>query len=127
GLLRGVGRMDRRPVQGTKIIPLLAPGDDGIGVGGIAAAPREAGNALAEAGLEEKPMEGHAEDFGGCHRRSAFLRRREHRAEERGGAGCDRAARLVNDGGEGPRRPRRPTPPLPPLVLLLLAPPPPPP
>jgi len=91
GLLRGVGRIDPRPVQGTKIVTLLAPGDDGIGVGGITAAPREACNALAEVGLEEKSMEGHAEDFGGYRRRSAFLRRREHRVDDRRVAGRDRA------------------------------------
>src|SRR5262245_12807712 len=69
---------------------------DGIGVGGITAAPREPGNALAEVGLEEKSMEGHAEDFGGYRRRSAFLRRREHRVDDRRVAGRDPRGRAGN-------------------------------
>src|SRR5258706_12329475 len=107
GLLRRAGGIDPRPVQRTKIVILLAPGDGGIRVGSITAAPREPNNSLVDSGLEKKPVERRTEGLGGCCRPGAFLRSREDRIHDRRVAVYDRAARLVDHGGIQPCRPTR--------------------
>src|SRR6266545_403887 len=60
GLLRRAGGIDAGPVERTQIVDLLAAGDGGIGIGGIAAPRGETSDAGVEIGVEEKAMEGHA-------------------------------------------------------------------
>src|SRR5260370_16329674 len=68
GLLRRAGGIDPRPVQRTKIVILLAPGDGGIRVGSITAAPREPNNSLVDSGLDKNPVHRRTTRFApSCH------------------------------------------------------------
>src|SRR5262252_5794529 len=69
GFFRRAGGIDARPVEGAEVVALLHAGDPRVGIGGIAAARAQAGEAGVEIGLEEKAMKRHAEDFGRCRRR----------------------------------------------------------
>src|SRR2546430_17242988 len=64
GLIRRVGGIDARPVEGAEVIALLYSGDRRVGIGGIAAARAQAGEAGGAIGPEGKGAETHARGFG---------------------------------------------------------------
>src|SRR5258708_13148487 len=53
GLIRRAGGIDARPVEGADVVALLHSGDRRVGIGGIAAARAQAG----EAGVRVSPPE----------------------------------------------------------------------
>src|SRR2546423_6727650 len=94
GFIRRAGGIDARPVEGAEVVALLHSGDRRVGIGGIAAARAQAGEAGVKIGLEEKSVKSNAEDFGRCRCRGALR------------SGC---GKRVEEGGKGPRpRPARP-------------------
>src|SRR5262249_59368120 len=61
---RRAGGIDARPVEGAEVVALLHAGDPRVGIGGIAAARAQAGEAGGGVGPAEKNMKTQPQGFG---------------------------------------------------------------